>query len=106
MVSLDLLESQTFANGKSINQLTNVTKWESKYQNSDSTHPLLVPLNTLYNLRLLIFANLKQILKDIARVRNCPDITILDSRLIHGRIHGLGLNLGIIHGVGHGVGYV
>ena len=44
--------------------------------------------------------------KNIARVRNCPDITILNSRFIHGHIHGLGLHLGISHGVGHGLGYV
>ena len=40
--------------------------------------------------------------KNIARVRNSPDITILDSHFIH----GLGLHLGTSHGVGHGVGYV
>ena len=43
---------------------------------------------------------------NIARVRNCPDITILNSCFIHGHIHGLGLHLRISHGVGHGVGYV
>ena len=44
--------------------------------------------------------------ENIARVRNCPDITILNSCFIHGHIHGLGLHLGISHGVGHGLGYV
>ena len=44
--------------------------------------------------------------ENIARVRNCPDIKILNSRFIHGHIHGLGLHLGISHGVGHGLGYV
>ena len=39
-------------------------------------------------------------------MRNCPDITIVNSCFIHGHIHGLGLHLGISHGVGHGVGYV
>ena len=39
-------------------------------------------------------------------MRNCPDITILNSRFIHGHIRGFGLHLGISHGVGHGVGYV
>ena len=43
---------------------------------------------------------------NIARVRNCPDITILNSHFIHGHIHGVGLPLGISHGLGHGVGCV
>ena len=44
--------------------------------------------------------------KNIARVRNCPDITILNTRFIRGHIRVLDLHLGISHGVGHWVGYV
>ena len=45
-------------------------------------------------------------IQNIAKVRNCPDITILNSHFIHSHIHGLGLHLEISHGVGHRVGYV
>ena len=44
--------------------------------------------------------------KTSQKLRNCPDITILNYRFIHGHIHGLGLHLGISHGIGHGLGYV
>ena len=45
-----------------------------------------------------------------ARVRNCPDITILNSHFLHDHNHSLGhgqgLHQGISYGVGHGVSHV
>ena len=49
----------------------------------------------------------------MARVQNCPDLTILNSHFLHNdkswsssmnNAHGLGLHQGISHGVDHGVG--
>ena len=48
-------------------------------------------------------------MKNIARVQNCPDITILNSHFLHDHNHGLGhgqgLHPGISYGVGHGVSH-
>ena len=48
--------------------------------------------------------------ENIASVRNCPDITILNSHFLHdhnyGLGHGQGLHQGISYGVGHGVSHV
>ena len=48
--------------------------------------------------------------KNIATVRNCPDITILNSHFLHDQNHSLGhgqgLHQGISYGVGHGVSHV
>ena len=44
--------------------------------------------------------------KNIARVRNCPEVTLFISLFVHDESHGLGLYLGVVHGVGHGVNHV
>ena len=44
--------------------------------------------------------------KTLQECETALTMTILNSRFIHGHIHGLGLHLGISQGVGHGVGYV
>ena len=46
------------------------------------------------------------VIKNIARVRNCPDIIILNSHFLHDHNHGQVLHQGISYGVGHGVSHV
>ena len=38
-------------------------------------------------------------------MRNCPDITLLNSHFLHDHSHGLVLHQGISHGVGYGVSH-
>ena len=56
----------------------------------------------------LIFVSPAKVTKNIARVRNCPDITICTGHGVgdcvsHGVGHGISHRVG--HGVGHGVGH-
>ena len=44
--------------------------------------------------------------ENIARVRNCPEVTLFISLFVRDESHGLGLYMGVGHGVGHGVNHV
>ena len=53
----------------------------------------------------MIQKSLTEIRINIARVRNCPDITLLNSHFLHDHSHGLGHGLVLHQGISHGVGY-